>query len=125
MGVAVEPAMCMSIAFVRQSWQTLPRLPNSDVRSSRPQLMQFAIGKTRSVQPIIHVEDRTWKIGWSRRHSPTAKAGIVSTLTRDFTLALVTNTTDAITIALPARMYLSTFSCSTNHPRNTATTGFT
>ena len=41
------------------------------------------------------------------------------------TWALVTRATEATTIALPARMYPLTRSCSTSQPRNTATTGLT
>src|SRR5437868_7067485 len=58
--------------------------------------------------------------------SPAAStAASSSDTTFSFTLALVTRITDTTTIALPARMNRSTFSCNTSHPRNTATTGFT
>ena len=52
-------------------------------------------------------------------------ASTTTTISFSVTFALVTSITDSTTTTLPTKMNRSTRSCRTNHPRNTATTGFT
>jgi hypothetical protein len=93
--------------------------------------MQFAIQEysvIRETTPSLSFGTGNYQyektIGRKQTQSPTVSSSDIAGFF-ELTLALVTATTEAIMMALPASMYLSTLSCSTSHPRNTATIGFT
>jgi len=91
------------------------------MRSTKPCSQKLPVKSAPNVNGLIH-----WLTVSSGIHCYIAStAGSSSATVFSFTLALVTRITETTTITLPITMKRSTRSCSTNHPRNTATTGFT